>query len=226
MLASGCLTAGSPGAPRARGKCCAAELGWAPGLEAAPGKGSAAERQLCPGAGALHRPAGLRHSLQAPRAREGGRERGKAGWAGSTEKSFFGAKALQPLPGSVSGCRAVQLPGMRSRSWHSPQPAASLLHCQRHRACGLPGPGHGCRLGSFMCCQQCPGRRGGFWFQEVFSQLYITPRTSLRALCKGRVKGGITIEIRSFPESMISVSYSWGIGDGKYKRGSPSGTSH
>lgn len=57
----------------------------------------------------------------------GGRERGKAVWAGSTQESSLGARAWQPLPGSVSACRAVQLPGMMSQSWHSPQPAASAL---------------------------------------------------------------------------------------------------
>lgn len=47
---------------------------------------------------------------------------------------------------------------------------------------------------------------------QVFSQLYITSRALLRALCKGKIKGGITIKIRSFPESVISISCSWGIG--------------
>lgn len=51
---------------------------------------------------------------------------------------------------------------------------------------------------------------------QVFSQLYITPRTTLRALCKGKVKGGIyPVKIRNSPESVISISYSWSIGDGK-----------
>lgn len=47
---------------------------------------------------------------------------------------------------------------------------------------------------------------------QVFSQLYITSRTLLRALGKGKSNAGITIKIRSFPESVISILCSWGIG--------------
>lgn len=43
------------------------------------------------------------------------------------------------------------------------------------------------------------------------SQLQIIPRTFPRALFKGKVKAGIAINIRSFPEFVFSVSYFWGI---------------
>ena len=51
----------------------------------------------------------------------------------------------------------------------------------------------------------------GCCVDQGYSQLQIIPRTFLRALFKGKVNAGITINIRSFPEFVFSVSYSWGI---------------